>query len=236
MSDFSDTAMVLAAGRGERLRPITDTIPKPMVEVAGHTMLDRQLDLLARAGIKRAVVNTAWLAEKIEAHLATRRTPEIIFSREEKALETGGGIAMALSYFGEKPFFSLNSDVILCEDATSPLARMRDVWDGTKMDALLLLVKREDTSGYSGTGDFFLEPDATLTRKGVHAEAPYVFTGVQLLAPHLFDDCPSGAFSMNILYDRNPARVCGIVHDAKWLHVGDPQGLADANAILAAAS
>ncbi len=234
-------AMVLAAGRGDRLRPLTDHIPKPLVEVRGRTLIDRQLDLLAEAHIEQAVVNISYLGHLIEAHLAGRTAPRIVFSPEEQALETGGGIVRALGYLGEEPFYALNGDVILVNGPQMPaLARLAEAWHD-RFDALLLLIPTTQATGYSGDGDFYLNEDGCLRRKLPGQEAPYVFTGVQLLHPRFFKDAPGGKFSLNLLYDahRHPdgtlPNIGGLAHDGRWLHVGDLRGKTLAEEVLEAA-
>ncbi len=227
-------AMVLAAGRGERLRPITDTLPKPLVSVGGRTMLDRQLDRMAEVGVSDAVVNSSWLADVLEAHLAKREgAPRIIISREEERLETGGGILKALPLLGSQPFFSSNADVVLVDAPhISSAARMLEAWDDAHMDVLMLLHPLEKAVGYEGTGDFFLEAGGEVRRRGDLSRAPYVFTGMQIIHPRLFDGVTTqGAFSMNVLYNKSKTaegvlpRVHALVHTGDWLHVGDAEGL-----------
>ena len=227
--------MILAAGLGLRLRPLTETRPKPLIEVAGRTMLDRALDHLVAAGIGSAVVNCHYLAEQIEAHLAGRDRPAIRLSREEVLLETGGGIAKALPNLGPDPFYAANADIIWSDGATPALLRLADHWDASTMDALLLVHPTERAFGYDGAGDFARDKDGRLSRRGNAASAPYVFTGVQLLHPGLFDGAPAGAFSMNVLYDKALAagRLHGVVHDGEWYHVGTPEALSEADALLA---
>ncbi|MBY0354749.1 MAG: nucleotidyltransferase family protein [Rickettsiales bacterium] len=234
-------AMVLAAGRGQRMRPLTDTLPKPLIQVAGRSMIDRQIDLLQAYGIERVVVNSSYLGEILQAHLRQRSAPEIIFSPEPTMLETGGGIVRALPLLGDSPFFAMNSDVILRDGPAKPLLqRMEEAWDPAVMDVLLLLQPREKAIGFEGQGDFFLERDGyTPRRRGEAPSAPYVFTGTQILHPRLFENAPADAFSMNLLYDRHRSahgvlgRVAALVHDGHWLHVGDPQALAQAEAYFA---
>jgi MurNAc alpha-1-phosphate uridylyltransferase len=224
------SAIVLAAGLGTRMRPLTERLPKPLIEVAGRTLLDRALDRLTEAGVEQAVVNVSYLGGMIEAHLAGRERPRILFSREETPLETGGGIARALPLLGDAPFFSMNADVITLNGAQPFLERMRLHWR-PEMDALLLVHPRERAVGYEGKGDFYLH-NGILSRD---AEVrPYVFTGVQLLHPRLFADAPKGAFSMNLLYGRliGEGRLFGLAHDGDWLHVGDLAGLEAARARL----
>lgn len=231
-------AMVLAAGLGTRMRPLTNAMPKPMVPLAGDTLIDRILDWLAASGIAEAVINTHYMADMLEAHLSRRSRPAIHISREDVLLETGGGIRKALPMLGSAPFFSLNSDT-LCIDGPAPaLARLAAEWDDTRMDALLLVQMVDKTIGYDGQGDFFVHTDGTLTR-AKSRPAPYVFTGVQLLHPRLFEGSPDGPFSMNVLYNRGMAedgtlsRVYALTHDGDWLHIGTPHELKTAEEWLA---
>lgn len=227
-------AMVLAAGRGERMRPITDTLPKPLVQVGGRSMLDRQLDMLAADGVTDAVVNSSWLADTLEAHLAQRvGAPRIILSRESERLETGGGIANALPQLGDAPFFVSNADVVVVDAPhSSALARLRAAWDDARMDALLLLHPMDKAIGFEGAGDFFVEADGAVRRRGDAPSAPYVFTGMQILHPRMFaQGYPEGAFSMNVLFNKHKTsrgvlpRIHAIIHEGDWLHVGDAEGL-----------
>lgn len=235
MAGRIDRAMVLAAGRGVRLRPLTDHLPKPLVPVGGIAMLDRALDALARAGVSQAVVNVHHLALQIEARLATRKAPAIRISREDELLETGGGIAKAISHFGTAPFFAANADIVWLDGKTPALARLDAAWDGGRMDALLLVQPVAHAVGYDGAGDFTLAGDGRLERRGAAPSAPFVFAGVQILHPRLFADAPSGAFSLNLLYDRahQAGRLFGLAHDGGWLHVGTMDGLAAAERALA---
>ncbi len=232
------TAMILAAGLGTRMRPLTDHKPKPMIEVAGRTLIDRALDQLERYGIHQVVVNTAYKAEMLEAHLALRNKPHIVISRESEPLETGGGIANALPLLGDDPFFSLNSDTICLNAELPALARMERAWNPDTMDVLMLLHPVERAIGYDGKGDFWLDDNGQLRRRAPEATAPYVFTGVQILHPRIFVHCPPAPFSMNVLYDRLRdasgayPRIGTVIHDGDWLHVGDPQGLAQAEDFL----
>lgn len=233
-------AMVLAAGLGTRMRPLTDHKPKPMIEVAGRTLIDRALDQLERYGISQVVVNTAYKADMLEAHLAQRHSPPIVISRESEPLETGGGIAKALPLLGGEPFFSLNSDTMCLDGKTPALERMMQQWNPEQMDVLMLLHPVERAVGYDGKGDFWLDTGGWLRRRMPDSTAPYVFTGVQILHPRLFADCPPAPFSMNVLYDRlrdssgTYARIGVVIHDGDWLHVGDPEGLKQAEVFLAA--
>lgn len=233
-------AMILAAGRGKRLRPITDRIPKPLVAVAGRTLLDRALDQVQLHGIPEAVVNVCYKAELITQHLARRDQPQLHIIQETKPLETGGGIANALSALGDAPFFALNSDTICLDrpNGSPALTRMEAEWNTADYDVLLLLQPVESAIGYTGQGDF-VEEAGRLRRRKAEERAPYVFTGIQMLHPRLFRACPSGAFSMNVLYDRLLdsqgyfTRMGWLIHEGDWLHVGDPEGLAQAESALA---
>lgn len=236
------SAMVLAAGRGERMRPLTDTIPKPLVAVAGKPIIDWQLDLLAEGRVETSVVNVSYLGHLLEAHLSARAAPRILISREEVALETGGGIRKALPLLGDDAFFVLNGDVIVRSGKKSPIAALKEYWEPDGMDALLLLQPRERACGYEGKGDFFLGEAGILRRRREAASAPYVFSGIQIVHPRLFRESPEGKFSINVLYNRGMkedgtlARVKGIVHGGEWYHVGDVASIRRTQDQLSAAS
>lgn len=229
-----ERAMVLAAGLGLRLRPATDSVPKPLIEVAGGTLIDRILDHLAAAGVEAAVVNTHHLGGMIEAHLRGRRRPRVLLSPEAELLDTGGGVLAALDRLGRGPFFVVNSDVLWLEGPKSPLGRLAEAWDDARMDALLLLHAAAGAAGCDGDGDFFIDRRGTLRRRGAREAAPFLFAGVQILHPRLFRAAPGATFSLNLLYDRAQAagRLHGLVHDGAWFHVGTPAGLAAARARL----
>lgn len=229
-------AMVLAAGLGKRMRPVTDRLPKPLVAIAGKPMLDHALDRLAEAGIEAAVVNVHYLAEQIEAHLAGRQRPRIAISDErELLLETGGGVKKALPLLGEAPFFHVNSDSLWSENGVSNIAAMARAWDPAAMDMLLLLAAREGSVGFDGAGDFFKDGAGRLARRGQAATAPFVYAGVAILKPGLFADTPEGPFSLNLLFDRAIAagRLFGHELDGRWLHVGTPEAIPLAEAAYA---
>lgn len=228
-------AMVLAAGRGERLRPITDTIPKPLLRAGGRTLIDRALDSLADAGVERAVVNLWHLADKLAAHLAGRARPEVALSREAELLDTGGGIAAALARFAGEAFCAANSDVVVLDGVEPAWRRLARAWDDAAMDALLLLHPAAGAFGYSGLGDFAFEPSGAPRRRREREIAPFVYTGRAILSPRLFAGAPAGAFSLNPLFDRALAagRLAAIVHDGAWLHVGTPEALRGVDAALA---
>ena len=227
-------AMVLAAGKGLRMRPITDKTPKPMIPVNGRPLIDHVLERLADAGITETVVNTHHLAIQIERHLAGRDRPKVIFSNEEVLLETGGGVKNALLQLGEKPFFAVNSDAFWLNGPTDALQRLADIWDEDKMDGLLLLHSTVDAYGYTGMGDFNCDASGQLTRRPEMEVAPWLFTGIQILKPESMAGTPDGPFSLNLVYDRllEEERLYGVIHDGEWFHVGTPDGLAEAEAYL----
>jgi N-acetyl-alpha-D-muramate 1-phosphate uridylyltransferase len=229
------SAMVLAAGFGTRMRPLTDRIPKPLVTLAGRTLLDHVLDRLAEAGIGRAVVNVHHFADQIEAHLMDRPVPEITVSDERGViLETGGGTLKALPYFGGNPFLVHNSDSVWNEGACSNLKLLMEAWEPQSMAALLLLARRDSSMGYEGKGDFHLDGSGRLTRRRAGEETLYVFAGVSILKPELFNDIADHAFSLNVIFDRAIATngLFGVVLDGTWMHVGTPQALMEAETHL----
>ena len=235
MTSFSPTAMVLAAGLGTRMRPMTLTKPKPLQVVGNCTMLDHALDRLVGAGIRRAVVNTHYLAEQIEDHLKTRRDIEIIISREDELLDTGGGIVKALPYFEGLPFFALNADLPWIDGTTPSLTRLQQTWNPQKMDALLLMMRTEKARGFTVSGDFALEADGRLWRKDLPPPRPYVWIGAQIVKPELFAQPPSHVFSNNHVWNlaETSNRLYGLEHDGTCFHVGTPEDWQLANELLA---
>lgn len=232
-------AMVLAAGLGQRMRPITDTLPKPLVAIGGKPMLDHALDRLAEAGVEEAVVNVHHLAARIETHLASRKRPRVTISDERaQLLETGGGVKKALPLLGQEPFFHVNSDSLWSETGRSNMRAMAESWDGGRMDMLLLLARRDGSVGFDGRGDFFQAEDGLLTRRGSATSAPYVYAGVAIMKPELFAGTPEGPFSLNLLFDRAIAasRLHGLVLEGQWLHVGTPEAIAPAEVAFAEAA
>ena len=227
-------AMVLAAGLGTRLRPLTNKLPKPLVQVGGRTLLDRTIDRLVDAGVGRVVVNVHHRGHLIERHLGRRRSPEIRFSPEDELLGSGGGVARALPLLGADAFFVANADVLWLNGVGDALGRLAGTWDGGRMDGLLLIHFTVDAYGYDGMGDFCIDPQGVITRRPEREVSPYMFTGVQILHERLFKDRPDGPFSLNVLYDRAIAkgRLYGIVHDGEWFHVGTPEALAQADAYV----
>ena len=226
--------MVLAAGLGLRMRPITNDRPKPLIEVDGRTMLDRALDHLEGFGVERTVVNSFYLADQIEAHLAARATPASEISHEETLLDTGGGITKALGQLGPDPFFAINADILWLNGRTPGLTRLAAAWEDENMDALLLVHGSAKAFGYRGYGDYTVDEIGRMYRREEHEVAPYVFTGIQILHPRLFAGAPPGAFSLNVLYDRaeSAGRLHAIVHDGEWFHIGTPDALAETEAEL----
>ena len=227
-----ERAMVLAAGLGLRMHPLTDDRPKPLVELAGRTLLDRALDRLTAAGVGRIVVNSHYRAEMVAAHLYGRA--DIILSPEEVLLETGGGVKAALPHLGGEPFFVVNSDAVWRDGPTPALQRLAGQWSDKHMDALLLLVPTPAVPGaiISDRGDYHLEPDGAARRRAEGEIAPFLFGGIQILHRRLFDTAPDGPFSLNLLYDAAEAagRLYGVRHDGEWYHVGTPGELAVAAA------
>ena len=234
-------AMVLAAGLGLRMRPLTEKLPKPLIPVAGKAMLDRVLDHLAASGVGECVVNTHHAGEMIAEHLADRKSPEVRLAPEPELLETGGSVNRALDELGPGPFFVVNGDVVWRDGEAPALQRLARAWDDDRMDTLLLLQGTVGAIGYDGAGDYFIEPEGErlglLRRRREGAGAPFVFTGIQLLHPRLFDPAPGGRFSLNLLYDAALARgrLFGLVHDGEWFHIGTPEGLELAESHLGAA-
>lgn len=234
MTSMPKTAMILAAGLGERMRPITDSLPKPLVPVHGTPMLDTILDRLSDAGVERVVINLHYLGEMIERHLNGRRAPSVDFSRESERLETGGGVRKALPLLGDEAFFALNGDVCWLDGQTPGLERLAAAWDADKMDALLLLHPSALTLGYEGVGDYIMNPEGRLRRRREREVAPFIFAGIQILHPRLFAGAPEGSFSLNKLYDKaqEAERLWGIRHDGEWYHIGTPESLRDAEDAL----
>jgi MurNAc alpha-1-phosphate uridylyltransferase len=225
------TAMVLAAGMGTRMRPLTDTIPKPLVRLKGKPLIDHVLDRIAAAGIEHAIVNVHHYADKLEAHLAGRKRPRITISDERGVLlDTGGGVVKALPKLGPNPFLIHNSDSVWIEGIGSNLARLIAAWDPSRMDSLMLVAIGATSLGYEGHGDFNMTPDGLIARRTEHREAPFVFTGVSIAHPRLFEGAPQGRFSLNALWDRaiERGRLYGVRLDGMWMHVGTPEAVQEA--------
>jgi len=227
MKDAPQTAMVLAAGLGTRMRPVTERVPKPLVPVCGRPLIDHVIDRLVAAGVRRVVVNVHYMADLVERHLASRSDVEIRLSREDVLLDTGGGVANALPLLDEI-FYVVNSDIIWLDGKLFALTRLARAFDPARHDARLLLQRTVGAVGYAGSGDFALDPFGLLRRRDERESSPFLYGGIQILHRRLFDGAPAGAFSMNPLWDRAIAagRIAGVVHDGEWFHVGTPAGLA----------
>ena len=230
----SDTAMILAAGLGKRMRPLTASQPKPMVRVAGKPLIDHALDKLRDAGISRAVVNVHYMADALEAHLTERKNPAVVISDErEQLLETGGGLVKALPLLPD-PFFSVNSDNIWLDGPFDAFRELSEAWDPHKMDALLLLVPHTGAFNYRGKGDFGMDPLGRISRRRSGRIAPFIFSGIQLVSHRLLRDAPDGPFSTNLLWDRaiDEVRLYGLCFAGEWFEVGDPAAIAPTEAAL----
>ncbi len=229
-------AMVLAAGLGTRMRPLTDSLPKPLVEVAGRPLIDHVLDRLQDAGVEEAVVNVHHHADRLEAHLKARPAPRIAISDERGALmDSGGGVRKALPHLGSGPFFIVNADTIWIEGSSSALAALAAAFDPARMDILLLLAATAKSTGYDGHGDFSAAPDGRLTRRAEGEVTPFVYAGAGVMTPDMFRNMPDGPFSLNLLFDRAIAsgRLYGMRLDGLWMHVGTPGAIAEAEACYA---
>jgi len=227
--------MVLAAGLGLRMRPLTQDTAKPLLTLAGRTLLDHALDRLGEAGVQDAVVNAHWHADKVAAAMAERRfPPRIHLQREDELLETGGGVARALPRLGPAPFVVANGDSMWLDGPVAALARLAAAFDPAAMDGLLLLVRSAQVEGEVGGGDFLLDPLGRLRRPKEREVAPYIFAGVQVLTPAIFEGAPTGRFSLNRVYDRAIAdgRLFALVHDGVWFHLSTPPDLERAEAAM----
>ncbi|QKV20703.1 nucleotidyltransferase family protein [Oricola thermophila] len=229
--------MVLAAGLGTRLRPITDTIPKPLVEVGGRTMLDRSLDLAVAAGVERAVVNVHYLADRIVAHCRGRERPEIVISDETDCLlETGGGVVRALPLLGGEPFLLLNADTFWVEMGRSNLAAMIEAFDPARMDIMLMLCRLSDTTGHVGGGDFLVDETGRLMRAADRSDPDaLLYAGASIYNPAIFEGAAAEPHSLNLYYDRaqEAGRLFGhVMEDGHWFTVGTPEALPAAEARL----
>jgi MurNAc alpha-1-phosphate uridylyltransferase len=230
-----DTAMVLSAGLGTRMAAANGNLPKPLIPLNGRPLIDRVLDRIAAAGVSRAVVNVHHRADLIERHLKERRSPRIEFSDERTALlDTGGGIKKVLTRLGPGPFLIHNADSVWIESVGSNLDRLFDSWHEERMDCLLLLAPASISLGYQGRGDFALEPDGRIRRRAEQEVVPFVFAGVSIAHPRLFEGSPQGAFSLNVLWSRSIAagRAWGMRMEGVWMHVGTPEALAQAEQCL----
>lgn len=231
----SDTAMILAAGLGKRMRPLTASQPKPLVRVAGKALIDHALDRLAEAGVARAVVNVHYLADALEAHVLARQTPKASVSDERALLlETGGGMLKALPQLPD-PFFALNADNIWLDGPKSAFHDLSRRWDPEAMDALLLVVPHARAMNFAGPGDFHMDPLGRLSRRRPGRIAPFIYTGIQLVSHRLLRDAPEGPFGTMMLWERAIAegRLYGISFTGLWFEVGTPQAIRPTEEALA---
>lgn len=224
----SDTAMVMAAGLGKRMRPLTASQPKPLVRVAGKPLVDHALDRLAENGVEKAVVNVHYLADALEAHVVERSSPKVLISDERDALlETGGGMIKAQAKLPD-PFFCLNADNIWIDGPRDAFADLSARWNPDEMDALLLVVSHARAVNFTGAGDFYMDPIGRLSRRRQARIAPFIYTGIQLVSHRLLRDAPEGKFSTNILWNRaiEEGRLFGLSFTGLWFEVGTPQAIA----------
>jgi MurNAc alpha-1-phosphate uridylyltransferase len=228
-----DTAMVLAAGFGKRMRPLTETVPKPLIPLCGTPLIDWTMARLRAAGVGHFVVNSHYLADRIEAHFAG--APDVTLSYEPEILDTGGGVRNALPLLGEGPFFAANADTVWLDGPVPAARRMAAAFDPARMDALLLLHPVATAGGdYAGPGDYALDPLGRAERRREHSVAPHLFAGLSVLTPALFDGAPAGAFSLNRVFDaaERAGRLHALVHDGEWYHVGTPAALEETESVI----
>jgi MurNAc alpha-1-phosphate uridylyltransferase len=228
MSVKPTKAMVLAAGLGLRMRPLTDHMPKPLVPVAGRPLLDHVLDKLATAGVTEAIVNVHYLGGQIIEHVASRREPRVIISDErDLVLGTGGGVVKALPLLGDAPFFHVNSDTLWIDGVRSNLQRLAETFDPARMDILLLMAPTASSIGYSGRGDYAMLPDGTLRARRENQVVPFVYAGAAILSPSIFAHAPQGEFSLTRMFDAasEQERLYGLRLDGVWMHVGTPDAV-----------
>ena len=235
--DIPKTAMVLSAGYGKRMRPLTDDTPKPMLALNGKPLIGHVMDRLAATGVERAVVNLHYLGDQIRDYLDSEDRLDVIFTEEPELLETGGGVKNALgplTELGTHPFYVVNSDAFWLDGYEDTLMRLAREWKDDLMDGLLLLQGTVESHGYTGPGDFVADPDGKLARRPEMEVAPWLFAGVQILHPRIFDDSPDGKWSLNVVFDKaiETDRLYGVVHDGEWFHIGTPEGLKEADDFL----
>jgi len=231
-----ESAMVMAAGIGKRMRPLTATRPKPLVRVAGKALIDHSLDRIEAAGIGHVVVNVHYLADALEAHLSAQKRSFTIAVSDERSqlLETGGGMMKALPLLTGDPILIVNSDNIWTDGPQDSIQNLARHWDDARMDALLLVIRQASAAGHGGKGDFHMDPNGQLSRRKPARVAPFVYTGIQLVSRRLLEGAPDGAFSTNILWDRAIAagRLYGLAHMGQWFDVGTPAAIAPTEAAL----
>jgi MurNAc alpha-1-phosphate uridylyltransferase len=230
-------AIVLAAGLGTRMRPITDRLPKPLVKIAGKALIDHVLDRLADAGVEQAVVNVHYLADQIERHLAGRKNPRITLSDERRELlDTGGGVVKALPMLGDAPFYYMSADTVWIDGVRSNLERLAAAFDPERMDALLLLAPTATSIGYDERGDFAMSADGRIRRPAEREVVPFAYASAAVFSPALFAGAPQGAFSLMRLFERaaEEGRLHGLRLEGVWMHVGTPEAVASAEAAMTA--
>ncbi len=223
-----EKAMVLAAGLGLRMRPLTDHMPKPLVSVAGRPLLDHVLGKLGDAGVTEAVVNVHYLPDQIIEHVKARKRPRVIISDErDEVLGTGGGVVKALPLLGEEPFFHLNADTLWIDGVRPNLTRLAEAFDPARMDILLLMAPTAGSTGYEGSGDYAMLPDGALRKKKEHQVVPFVYAGVAIMSPAIFAGAPGGEFSLTKIFDaaNEQERLFGLRLDGSWMHVGTPDAV-----------
>ena len=229
------TAMILAAGFGVRMRPLTDIMPKPLVRVAGKPLLDHVLDRLADAGVTKAVVNVHYLPDQITQHVANRKQPHVVISDErDVVLGTGGGVVKALPLLGSAPFYHLNADTMWIDGVQPNLSRLADAFDTSRMDILLLMAPTANSIGYSGCGDYGMNADGSLRKRKEHQVVPFVYAGVAIMSPAIFANAPKGEFSLTTIFDaaNEQERLFGLRLDGLWMHVGTPEAIQAAEEAL----
>ena len=235
MSTHPTTAMLLAAGRGTRMRPLTDATAKALLPLGGRKLIDQALDHLVEAGVDTVVVNAFWQADRLAAHLDGRRQPRIILRRESTLLDTGGGTRAALDVLGDAPFYTVNGDAFWLNGPSRALTRLAAAFDPDRVDAVLLVYRTAQVRAEVGFGDFMLDKWGAPRRREEREVVPYLYAGVQVISPALFAGAPDGPFSMNLLWDRAMAadRLRAVVHDGLWFHLSTPADLSDAKSVLA---
>jgi MurNAc alpha-1-phosphate uridylyltransferase len=223
-----DKAMVLAAGLGLRMRPLTERMPKPLVSVAGRPLLDHGLDKLGEAGVSEAIVNVHYLPDQIIEHLAGRKRPRVIISDERnEVLGTGGGVVKALPLLGDAPFFHLNADTLWIDGVRPNLTRLAETFDPARMDILLLMAPTAGSIGYEGNGDYAMLSDGALRKRREHQVVPFVYAGVAIISPAVFAGAPKSEFSLTRMFDaaNEQERLFGLRLDGTWMHVGTPDAI-----------
>jgi MurNAc alpha-1-phosphate uridylyltransferase len=223
-----DKAMVLAAGLGLRMRPLTERMPKPLISVAGRTLLDHVLDKLGDAGVSEAIVNVHYLPDLIIDHVAGRKRPHVTISDErDQVLGTGGGVVKALPLLGNEPFFHVNADTLWIDGVRPNLSRLAEAFDSARMDILLLMAPTASSIGYDGSGDYAMLPDGALRKRREHQVVPFVYAGVAVMSPAIFAGAPKGEFSLTRMFDaaNERERLFGLRLDGTWMHVGTPDAV-----------